>query len=481
MDMRPDYLALIVLFVSIMQVRTKAHRLPPIDWEPQKMDPLYTPFSAYFDNNLKNDFPSWEKDYLYMLIVSANLSYKQFSRLFPDESIILREISEEIVNRFNLITCTFILNSEKFINNLFFHLQPAYFRLRHGIPIINPMLHSIKEDYGYFFPIVSTVLKPFAEYVNRPIPEDELAHVVIILLSMVENIEEKKRTPHRGAIVCQHGIASSAMLKKRLQKVFVDIEFESYFSVDDFINSSLALYDIVFTTVDLPKKPDIPIFKSSPFMSEAELQNLWGEVYGIASRTKTNALSVSSVVSIVEKYCTVNNRFALETALVKIFSPNINQQIEGNQPMLRELLTHETIRFAKETENWESAISLCGAPLIEKGYISEGYVTACIDAVRNLGPYIVIVPLVAMPHAQAPEHVNQLSMSYLKLGTPVDVLDNSERSAQVFIMLAAEDKTKHMSAMAALGNILGDETNLERMICAESVEDVLNIINDADM
>ena len=34
-DMRPDYLALIVLFVSIMQVRTKAHRLLSLTLDPQ--------------------------------------------------------------------------------------------------------------------------------------------------------------------------------------------------------------------------------------------------------------------------------------------------------------------------------------------------------------------------------------------------------------------------------------------------------------
>ena len=148
--------------------------------------------------------------------------------------------------------------------------------------------------------------------------------------------------------------------------------------------------------------------------------------------------------------------------------------------MLRELLTKDTIRFAKDTENWETAIALCAEPLIEKGYIDEGYVTACIESVHKLGAYIVVSPLVAMPHALAPECVNKTCMSYLNLEKPVDVLDNPERRAKIFVMLAAEDQSKHVDAVVALGGIFSDETNLERMIYAETVEDVLAIISEAE-
>lgn len=148
--------------------------------------------------------------------------------------------------------------------------------------------------------------------------------------------------------------------------------------------------------------------------------------------------------------------------------------------MLKEMLTRDTIRFAKETENWESAIALVAEPLIEKGLIKECYVKACIDSVHKLGPYIVVSPMVAMPHALAPECVNQTSLSYLNLEKPVDVLDNPERSAKLFIMLAAEDKSKHVDAVVALGSILSDDTNLERMINAKNVDDVLSIIDESD-
>lgn len=476
LDIFPDYMALIILFISILQIRTRACESPPINIGHIKKEPMYEHFSNFFDDNFGGNLPLWEKDYLYLVIFNAVIDYKDFSQMFPDESQILREISEEMINRFSFISCTFIINSEKFVNNLFFHLQPAFFRLVYGIPIINPILHKIREDYGHFFPIVSIVLKPFAEYVKKPIPEDELAYITIILISMLENIDESRNEPLKGAIVCQNGIASSAMLKKQLEKLFSVIDFESYFSVNDFLNSDISSYDIVFTTVSIPVKVDVPVFKASPFMSDMECLSLWKEVYSITRGINTNQLNASAIISIVEKFCTINDRIGLEASLNKVFNPKINNIGKEGSPMLKDLLTKETIRFAKEADNWEKAIELCAQPLREKGYIEEEYVTACIESVKKHGPYIVLTPLVAMPHAQAPEYVNCLSMSYLNLEKTVDILDDSERTAKILIMLAADDKTRHLKALASLSEILINETKLNRLIYAKSVDEVLEVI-----
>ena len=144
--------------------------------------------------------------------------------------------------------------------------------------------------------------------------------------------------------------------------------------------------------------------------------------------------------------------------------------------MLEKLLTKETIRFSKEAENWEHAIRLSAEPLLENGSITEGYADACIETVKALGPYIVLVPLFAMPHAKAPEHVNRLGISYLNLEKPVDVLDRPDRSAKTFIMLATRDNAEHLDALRALGAVLSDETKLDRLIHATDVTEVLDLI-----
>jgi PTS system ascorbate-specific IIA component len=62
-------------------------------------------------------------------------------------------------------------------------------------------------------------------------------------------------------------------------------------------------------------------------------------------------------------------------------------------------LTEELIRFEKGFSNWEEAIKVSSKGLLELGFIEESYVDSMIDSVKEFGPYIVIAPNIAMPHA----------------------------------------------------------------------------------
>ena len=144
--------------------------------------------------------------------------------------------------------------------------------------------------------------------------------------------------------------------------------------------------------------------------------------------------------------------------------------------MLTDLLTSQTIRFATEVTNWEEGIRLAAKPLLENGSIEEGYVEACINSVKTLGPYIVLAPLLAMPHARAPEFVNRVALSYLNLEKAVNILDDPDRQAKTFILLATRDNNEHLDILAALGNILSDEEKLNKIIYATNEEEVIETI-----
>jgi len=146
--------------------------------------------------------------------------------------------------------------------------------------------------------------------------------------------------------------------------------------------------------------------------------------------------------------------------------------------MITDLLTKDTIHFSKEVSNWEEGIKLAAKPLLENGSIEEGYVTACINSVKTLGAYIVLAPLLAMPHARAPEHVNKMSLSYLNLEKPVNVLNDPERPAKIFILLATKDNNEHLDILATLGNMLADDDKLDRLLYATRAEEVLETISE---
>ena len=79
--------------------------------------------------------------------------------------------------------------------------------------------------------------------------------------------------------------------------------------------------------------------------------------------------------------------------------------------------------------------------------------------VKEYGPYIVIVPGVAMPHSSAKnEGVLGTGIGFTLLPEAVSFeAGNPEKDAQLFFMLAAKDSAAHMENIANLSDLLMTE------------------------
>jgi mannitol/fructose-specific phosphotransferase system IIA component (Ntr-type) len=69
-------------------------------------------------------------------------------------------------------------------------------------------------------------------------------------------------------------------------------------------------------------------------------------------------------------------------------------------------------RFRKALK--AGALEICAKPLLDLQVIAPEYVTAIVEQHRTLGPYYVLAPGLAMPHAR-PEEGKGLGLSLLKL------------------------------------------------------------------
>lgn len=91
-------------------------------------------------------------------------------------------------------------------------------------------------------------------------------------------------------------------------------------------------------------------------------------------------------------------------------------------------------------ENWPQALELCAKPLLDMQVIEPEYVTAIIQQHHTLGPYYVLAPGLAMPHARPEEGAKGLGLSLLKLKQGVSFGAGEFDPVDVIIMLAAPDK-----------------------------------------
>lgn len=133
------------------------------------------------------------------------------------------------------------------------------------------------------------------------------------------------------------------------------------------------------------------------------------------------------------------------------------------------------IQVIENAENWEKAIEIAAQPLIKNRKIKYGYVENIIKNIKELGPYIILLPGVAMPHARPDENVIESSLSLLKINKGVSFSDDTEDVKLMFV-LAAKDSNSHIDIIERLTELLGDDEKIEKLISAETVEEIEKLI-----
>lgn len=145
--------------------------------------------------------------------------------------------------------------------------------------------------------------------------------------------------------------------------------------------------------------------------------------------------------------------------------------------MLNQWLNDTTIALRNEVESWPQALEICAQPLLESGVIEPGYVTAIIQQHQKLGPYYVLAPGLAMPHARPEEGARGMGLSLLKLQHGVAFGADEFDSVDVIIMLAAPDKHSHIEMISALAELFSSEDDLALLHQAKTLEEITTIIS----
>jgi PTS system ascorbate-specific IIA component len=144
--------------------------------------------------------------------------------------------------------------------------------------------------------------------------------------------------------------------------------------------------------------------------------------------------------------------------------------------MLTTWLPEENIQFVDAVNDWKQAINLSAAPLLKSRAITEQYLEAIFKSHQALGPYYVLAPGLAMPHARPEQGVikNGLSLLHIKEGVSFDARENDP--IYVVIMLCALSGDEHIRMISALAEVFSDETRLEGLLKAETMHDIQCVI-----
>ncbi|POT59824.1 PTS ascorbate transporter subunit IIA [Citrobacter amalonaticus] len=145
--------------------------------------------------------------------------------------------------------------------------------------------------------------------------------------------------------------------------------------------------------------------------------------------------------------------------------------------MLKTWLTDTTIMLRESVEDWPQALALCAGPLLDAGVITSDYLTAIVRQHHESGPYYVLAPGLAMPHARPEEGAKGLGLSLLKLNQGVSFGAGEFDPVDIIIMLAAPDKHSHIDMISALAELFSSDEDLAQLHRATTREEIKNIIS----
>lgn len=135
------------------------------------------------------------------------------------------------------------------------------------------------------------------------------------------------------------------------------------------------------------------------------------------------------------------------------------------------------IRLNVEAHDCRDAIQKAADPLIEQGYITEGYVRQINEAFDHFGPYFVLAPGMAFPHAKPSEHVLKTGLSLITLKHPVSFGHSQNDPVSIVCVIASRDSQEHLEQLKRIIGFLSDADLVDLLHRGKTDQDVREILD----
>lgn len=148
--------------------------------------------------------------------------------------------------------------------------------------------------------------------------------------------------------------------------------------------------------------------------------------------------------------------------------------------MFANVIDEKAIAVGADADSWQTAVELCGGLLVESGVAEESYVPAMIRTVEELGPYVVIAPGVAIPHARPEDGAVKPGMSLVILREPVEFGSEENDPVDLLFGFATTGSDAHVEIIRALAEFIGEQENLKMLRQTRTEGDALDVLTSGD-
>lgn len=372
---------------------------------------------------------------------------------------------------------------KQLLNGLIQHIRPAIYRLKHDITLKNPLIKEIKESYEKVFYAVKMSIYGIEKYAGSKLSEEEIGYIALHFGAAIERNKKADSSNINVIVVCATGIGTSRLVSSKIQSLFNlnIIDTVSYHDLNNALKGEKI--DLIITTVPIRLGiNNIPCIEVNPFLTEKNINDISSVLrkYDSSYTNNTRKISLKEIMKIIRRNCTILDDENLAQELASYFSINNDIKRGVFEPMLQDVLTEDFIKLNVDAKDWEQAIRFGGEILKANDVVKQEYIEGMINSVKTLGPYVVIAPGIAMPHARPDESVKKIGMSLVTLKEPINFGNKDNDPVRLVVCLCAVDHTSHLKALSQLVTFLGDKDFVEVALNSTEPSEITNYIKNKE-
>jgi mannitol/fructose-specific phosphotransferase system IIA component (Ntr-type) len=137
----------------------------------------------------------------------------------------------------------------------------------------------------------------------------------------------------------------------------------------------------------------------------------------------------------------------------------------------------ESVAVGVRVSTWQDAVRAAGQLLVSTRAAEPRYIDAMLRTAAELGPYIVLAPGLALPHARPQDGALGVGFSAVTLAVPVEFGNPDNDPVRLVIAFCAPDSTAHLQSLSQLARVLEKPSFIDRAASAPDKAELAAILN----
>ncbi|KUO72660.1 MAG: hypothetical protein APF77_00530 [Clostridia bacterium BRH_c25] len=339
------------------------------------------------------------------------------------------------------------------------HMKIAVNRLKQGHSIENPLYSQLIAKYPYVFEEVKKYIKSLEEYIKHQFTNDEISFIVMYIVSVME----KNKSKAKALIVCNSGQGTAQLISARLQSLCKQLEIVNVISSHNLKSINEDNVDIIISTVPL-KDVNLPLVEVSPILTDDDFYKTQSMIIKIQDEKQKYRCTIQKLAT--EKK---QERQSVETDIT----------FKSERKFI-DIISADRIKLDIDACDWQDAIRQAGNELLKDNKIKQSYIEAMIDNIKTNGPYVVIYPGIAIPHAASSDGSIELAASLIRLKNPVRFNHVLNDPVKYIIALSITESESIDRLLYNLTKMLGTESFITMMNDIDTPDKLYHILENSE-